>query len=494
MGKPTGFMEFPRELPPTRPPKERVKDWREFHKHLSEKKLKAQGARCMDCGTPFCHTGTTLHGMASGCPVFNLIPEWNELVYMGLWREALDRLHKTNNFPEFTGRVCPAPCEDACVLAIIEPPVTIKNIECTIIDKAFDEGWVQPDPPGVRTGKKVAVVGSGPAGLACAAQLNSAGHKVTVFERDDRMGGLLTYGIPKMKLPHDIVQRRIKLMTAEGVTFVPNTCIGRDFPATKLLEDYNAAVLCIGATRPRDLPIPGRKLKGIHFAMDFLTQNTKSLLDSNHQDRNFISAQGKEVIIIGGGDTGTDCLATAIRHGCRNITQFEILPKPPSERTTDNPWPEWGNIFRVDYGQEEATALFGKDPREYSTMTKAFAGDTNGCVKEVHTVRVKWESDSDGGFLPQEVLGTEQIWPAQMVLLALGFLGPEDDISKDLGIESDARTNLKADYGTYATNVPGIFAAGDCRRGQSLIVWAIHEGREAAREADRYLMGKTQLP
>ncbi|MGW8187778.1 MAG: glutamate synthase subunit beta [Desulfobacterales bacterium] len=494
MGKPTGFMEFPRELPPTRPPKERVKDWREFHKHLSEKKLKAQGARCMDCGTPFCHTGTTLHGMASGCPVFNLIPEWNELVYMGLWREALDRLHKTNNFPEFTGRVCPAPCEDACVLAIIEPPVTIKNIECTIIDKAFDEGWVQPDPPGVRTGKKVAVVGSGPAGLACAAQLNSAGHKVTVFERDDRMGGLLTYGIPIMKLPHDIVQRRINLMTAEGVTFVPNTWIGRDFPATKLLEDYNAAVLCIGATRPRDLPIPGRKLKGIHFAMDFLTQNTKSLLDSNHQDHKFISAQGKEVIIIGGGDTGTDCLATAIRHGCRNITQFEILPKPPSERTTDNPWPEWGNIFRVDYGQEEATALFGKDPREYSTMTKAFAGDTNGCVKEVHTVRVKWESDSDGGFLPQEVLGTEQIWPAQIVLLALGFLGPEDDISKDLGIESDARTNLKADYGTYATNVPGIFAAGDCRRGQSLIVWAIHEGREAAREADRYLMGKTQLP
>jgi glutamate synthase (NADPH/NADH) small chain len=494
MGKPTGFMEYRRELPPARPPKERVKDWREFHKHLPEEKLRAQGARCMDCGTPFCHTGTILHGMASGCPIFNLIPEWNELVYKGLWREALARLHKTNNFPEFTGRVCPAPCEDACVLAIIEPPVTIKSIECSIIDKAFDEGWVKPEAPGFHTGKKVAVVGSGPAGLACAAQLNSAGHDVTVYERADRIGGLLTYGIPKMKLAHEIVQRRIDLMEAEGVKFISNTWIGKDLSATTLLDDFNAVVLCIGATRPRDLPIPGRNLKGIHFAMDFLTQNTKSLLDSNHQDRNYITAQGKKVIVIGGGDTGTDCLATAIRHGCSNILQFEILPKPPKERTTDNPWPEWGNIFRVDYGQEEVAALFGQDPREYSIMTKAFVGDKDGCVKEVHTVRVKWAPDGDGGFIPQEVPGTEQVWPAQIVLLAMGFLGPEHDISKDLGIESDNRTNLRADYGKYATNVPGVFAAGDCRRGQSLIVWAIHEGREAAREADFYLMGKTHLP
>jgi glutamate synthase (NADPH) small chain len=494
MGKPTGFMEYRRELPPARPPRERIKDWREFHKHLSEEKLKAQGARCMDCGTPFCHTGTILHGMASGCPIFNLIPEWNELVYRGLWREAFARLRKTNNFPEFTGRVCPAPCEDACVLAIIEPPVTIKNIECTIIDKAFYEGWVQPNPPGIRTGKKVAVVGSGPAGLACAAQLNSAGHDVTVFERADRIGGLLTYGIPKMKLAHEVVQRRIDLMGAEGVKFISDTWIGKDLPATKLLEDFNAVVLCIGATRPRDLPVPGRSLKGIYFAMDFLTKNTKSLLDSDHQDRNYISAQGKAVVVIGGGDTGTDCLATAIRHGCHNITQFEILPKPPTDRPTDNPWPEWGNIFRVDYGQEEAAELFGQDPREYSIMTKAFVGDKNGCVKEVHTVRVKWEPDGGGGFIPQEVPGTEQEWPAQIVLIAMGFLGPEDDISKVLGIESDERTNLKAGYGTYATNVPGVFAAGDCRRGQSLIVWAIHEGREAAREADRYLMGKSHLP
>jgi glutamate synthase (NADPH/NADH) small chain len=494
MSKPTGFMEFKRELPPARPAKERIRDWREFYRQLPEDKLREQGARCMDCGTPFCHTGTILHGMASGCPVFNLIPEWNELIYMGLWKEALFRLHKTNNFPEFTGRVCPAPCEDACVLAIIEPAVTIKHIECAIIDKAFEEGWVQPEPPGVRTAQKVAVVGSGPAGLACADQLNRAGHDVTVFERCDRVGGVLTYGIPKMKLAHDVVERRLALMEAEGVKFVTNAWIGRDVSAAKLLEDFNAAVLCIGATLPRDLPIPGRKLNGIHFAMDFLTKNTKSLLDSNHTDGNYISAEGKDVIVIGGGDTGTDCVATAIRHGCRTITQFEILPKPPSERTSDNPWPEWGDVYRTDYGHEEAAAAFGRDPRNHSIMTKSFVGDENDHLREVHTVRVKWEKGDDGTMVPNEIPETEQVWPAQMVLLAMGFLGPEDDISKELGIESDGRTNLKADYGKYATNVRGVFAAGDCRRGQSLIVWAIHEGREAAREADRYLTGETCLP
>jgi glutamate synthase (NADPH/NADH) small chain len=494
MGKPTGFMEYQREVSPKRPPSERIKDWREFHQHLPEEKLRAQGARCMDCGTPFCHTGVLLHGMASGCPIYNLIPEWNELVHQDLWQQALHWLHKTNNFPEFTGRVCPAPCEEACVLAIIQPAVTIKNIECAIIDRGFDEGWVQPEPPSERTGKRVAVVGSGPAGLACSDQLNRAGHEVTVFERDDRIGGLLTYGIPKMKLAHEVVQRRLDLMGAEGVKFLTNTWIGRDLPAATLVEEFDAVVLCIGATRPRDLQVPGRELRGIHLAMDFLLKNTKSLLDSNHEDGNYISAKGKDVIVIGGGDTGTDCLATSIRHGCRSLIQFEILPKPSTERLNDNPWPEWRHIFRVDYGQEEAAEIFGKDPREYAIMTKEFVGDEDGEVNRIHTVRVNWETGKNGFLVPREIHGTEQVWPAQLVLLAMGFLGPEDDLLKALGVETDVRTNVKAEYGNYASNIEGVFAAGDCRRGQSLVVWAINEGREVAREVDRFLMGESYLP
>ena len=494
MGKPTGFMEHPRELPADRPPAERVGDWHEFHLHAPEKTLKVQGARCMDCGVPFCHTGIILNGMTSGCPINNLIPEWNDLVYRGLWREALDRLHKTNNFPEFTGRICPAPCEAACVLAIIEPPVTIKSIECAIIDKGFEEGWVIPEPPARRTGKKVAVVGSGPAGLASGAQLNKAGHWVTVFERDDRIGGLLMYGIPNPHLDKAVVQRRVHLLAEEGIQFVTNTEVGRDYPAEGLLKEFDAVVLCGGATKPRDLPIPGRDLKGIHFAMDFLRANTKSLLDTNHQDGNYISAKHKDVIVIGGGDTGTDCIATVMRHGCRSLVQFEILPKPPTERAPDNPWPQWPNIFRAGYGQEEASAVFGRDPREFCIMTKRFAGDEHGHVKELHTVQIEWHRGSNGRPVPREIPGTEKVWPGQLVLLAMGFLGPEDMLLQSLGVDRDERSNVKAEHGRFATSVRGVFAAGDMRRGQSLVVWAINEGRGAARECDRYLMGSTDLP
>src|SRR5881296_1289882 len=412
MGKPTGFLEFRRELPLAVPPVERSRVWEEFHEHTDEALLREQGARCMDCGVPFCHTGALIEGMASGCPINNLIPEWNDLVYRGLWKEALERLHKTNNFPEFTGRVCPAPCEGSCVLGISEPPVTIKSIECAIIDKGFEEGWVQPQPPAVRTDKKVAVVGSGPAGLACAAQLNKAGHWVTVFERADRIGGLLMYGIPNMKLDKAIVQRRIDLMAKEGVQFVTNTAIGIHRPATKLREEFDAVVLCCGATKPRDLPVEGRNLKGVHFAMEFLHANTKSLLDSGHKDGNYISATDKHVIVIGGGDTGTDCVGTAMRHKCKSLTQFEILPQPPDERQSDNPWPEWPRIYRLDYGQEEAKARFGDDPRVYLIQTEKFVGDQNGYVKELHTVNIAWGRDERGRFVPQRMPGTEKIWAA----------------------------------------------------------------------------------
>ncbi|MBI3292311.1 MAG: glutamate synthase subunit beta, partial [Elusimicrobia bacterium] len=488
------FLEYQRELPADRSPEERLRDWKEFHYHMPEERLRQQGARCMDCGVPFCHTGTLINGMASGCPVNNLIPEWNDLVYRGLWREALDRLHKTNNFPEFTGRVCPAPCEASCVLGITSPPVTIKNIECAIIDRGFEEGWVVPDPPAKRTGKKVAVVGSGPAGLACAAQLNKAGHCVTVFERDDRIGGLLMYGIPNMKLDKTIVQRRVDVMTQEGVTFITNTEVGIQYPAEKLFKEYDAAVVCGGATKPRDLPVEGRHLKGIHFAMEFLQANTKSLLDSQHQDGRFISATGKEVIVIGGGDTGTDCVGTAMRHGCKTLTQFEILPRPPDERAPDNPWPEWPKVYLLDYGQKEAAAVFGADPRRYAIVTKKFEGDSSGHVKAIHTIQVEWPKGTNGSFAMKELPGTERVWPAQLVLLAMGFLGPEDTLLNALAVERDSRSNAKAEYDKYATNIQGVFAAGDMRRGQSLVVWAIQEGRGAARECDRYLMGATDLP
>lgn len=517
MGKPTGFTEYLRELPQDRTPVERLADWKEFHFHMPEAKLREQGARCMDCGVPFCHTGQLVSGLASGCPIHNLIPEWNDLVYRGLWREALERLHKTNNFPEFTGRVCPAPCEGSCVLGINAPPVTIKNLECSIIDHGWENGWVTPEPPAKRTGKKVAVVGSGPAGLCAAAQLNRAGHLVTVFERADRPGGLLMYGIPNMKLDKkEVVLRRLKQMAVEGVQFVCNTEVGRAsrpsddagqiketnrqdarsttiYPAERLLKEFDATILAIGATKPRDLPIEGRQLGGIHFAMEFLTANTKSILDGR-KNGSFIDAAGQDVIVIGGGDTGTDCVGTALRHGCKSLVQVEILPQPPLDRTQDNPWPEWPKVYRLDYGQEEAAAKFGADPRVYLTTVTKFEGDARGHVQAVHTVQVAWTKNDRGQFIPKHVPGTEKVLPAQLVLLAMGFLGPEQPLLEALGIERDPRTNAKADFEKYATNLKGVFACGDCRRGQSLVVWAFNEGRGAARECDRYLMGKTNLP
>jgi glutamate synthase (NADPH/NADH) small chain len=504
MGKTTGFMEYKREVPTDRPPEERIRDWQEFHLPLAEEKLQIQGARCMDCGIPFCHTGELLSGMATGCPINNLIPEWNDLVYRGLWREALDRLHRTNNFPEFTGRVCPAPCEGSCTLGINEPPVTIKSIEAAIIDKGFERGWVTANPPEKRTGKKVTVVGSGPAGLACAAQLNKVGHWVTVFERADRIGGLLTYGIPNMKLEKGLVQRRVNLLAEEGIKFITNTEVGLDYPTEELMSEFDAVVLCGGATKPRDLPIEGRDLKGIHFAMEFLHANTQQVLDGDEvamspwQVRTgmgqYISAKGKDVIVIGGGDTGTDCVGTSLRHGCHSIHQFEILNRPSDTRPPDNPWPEWPKIFRVDYGQEEAAAIYGRDPRHYAIMTQKFEGDENGFVKELHTVQIEWVTGSNGSRPTlKEIPGTEKVWPAQLVLLSMGFLGPENPLLEQLGVEQDERSNAKARYGEFATSVPGVFAAGDMRRGQSLVVWAINEGRGAAREVDRYLMGETNL-
>ena len=487
-------MEYQRELPSERSPATRIKDWDEFHHHADPELLKRQGARCMDCAVPFCHAGAVLNGATTGCPINNLIPEWNDLVYRDQWKDALIRLHKTNNFPEFTGRVCPAPCESACVLAINESPVTIKNIESAIIDRGFDEGWVLPQPPARRTGKRVAIVGSGPAGLAAAAQLNRAGHHLTVFERDDRIGGLLMYGIPNMKLDKQIVQRRVDLMAREGIHFVTSTEVGSDYPAERLRKEFDAVVLCAGATKPRDLSVEGRELNGICFAMDYLRANTRSLLDSRHEDGRFISAQGKDVIVIGGGDTGTDCVGTAMRHGCRSLLQFEILSRPPEQRAQDNPWPQWANIFRIDYGQKEAAAVFGGDPREYSIMTKRFVGDDRGRVKELHTVLVDRVRGKNGRFIPKEIPGSEKVYPAQLVLLAMGFLGPEDSLLDQLGVERDDRSNAKAEYDQFATSVPGLFSAGDMRRGQSLIVWAINEGRGAARECDRFLMGDTSLP
>ena len=491
MGKSTGFLEYNREVPKDREPLERIKDWQEFHLELTEEKQRVQGARCMDCGVPYCHSGMMIAGGASGCPLHNLIPEWNDMIYKGLWKEALVRLLYTNNFPEFTGRVCPAPCEGACTVGLNEPQVTIKTNECTIIDHAFKAGWISPNPPKQRTDKKIAVIGSGPAGLACAAELNKAGHNVTVYERADRIGGLLMYGIPNMKLDKiDVVQRRVDLMTAEGISFVTNTEVGKDYPVAALTSDYDAVVLCGGATKPRDLPVEGRNLAGVDFAINFLSANTKSLLDSNLADGNYTSAKDKHVVIIGGGDTGTDCVATSIRHGCKSVLQLEIMPKPPATRAANNPWPEWPKTYKLDYGQEEAVALYGSDPRQYCTTTKKIVGDASGHVKEVHTVEIEWLADESGRMTMTEIPGTEKVLPADLVLLAMGFLGPDDLLVDQLDLERDSRSNVKADYGVYQTNVDNIFAAGDIRRGQSLVVWAINEGREAARACHNYLIKK----
>jgi glutamate synthase (NADPH/NADH) small chain len=494
MGKVTGFMEWGREPKHERPPLERIRDWSETHPEYAEETLRKQGGRCMDCGVPFCHTGKLIAGMASGCPVNNLIPEWNDLVWQGQWREAYIRLAKTNNFPEFTGRVCPAPCEGSCTLGITDPPVTIKLIEAEIVDRAFREGWVVPQPPHARTGKRVAVVGSGPAGLAAAQQLNKAGHTVTVFERSDRVGGLLMYGIPNMKLDKKLVERRVKLMADEGIRFVTETEIGKHIPAERLVKEYEAVVLCGGATQARDLPVEGRNLEGIHLAMEFLHANTKSLLDSNHADGRYISAKGRRVVVIGGGDTGTDCVGTSVRHGAKHVLQLEILPRPPDERAADNPWPQWPKTLKVDYGQEEARALWGRDPRDFEILTKRFVDDGEGRVKALEVVQVEWTKGPDGRFGPKEVPGTGRTIPADLVLLALGFTGPEKPMLQQLGVKLDDRGNVWTDDNKM-TSVPGVFAAGDMSRGQSLVVWAIREGRQAAVAVDRYLSyGETVLP
>jgi glutamate synthase (NADPH/NADH) small chain len=494
MGKPTGFLDYEREPKHERPFRLRIADWNETHLPYGETTLREQGARCMDCGVPFCHTGEQIGGLASGCPIHNLIPEWNDLVYRGQWKEAYVLLAKTNNFPEFTGRVCPAPCEGSCTVGINLPAVNIKLIEESIADRAFEEGWVVAKPPPLRTGKRVAVVGSGPAGLAAAAQLNQAGHAVTVFERSDRVGGLLMYGIPNMKLDKSLVERRVKLMADEGVRFITETEIGKHIHADRVVKDYEAVVLCGGATQGRELPIEGRSLRGIHLAMEYLSANTKSLLDSKLADGKYISAKGKHVVVIGGGDTGTDCVGTSIRHGARSLTQLEILPRPPDERASDNPWPLWPKTYKLDYGQEEAKALWGADPRVYSVLTKRFIGDAEGNVKELHLVQAEWVKGPDGRFAVKEIPGTEKVIPADLVLLALGFVGPEKPVLQQLGVKLDERGNVWTDEAKM-TNVPGVFAAGDIARGQSLVVWAIREGRLAAQSVDRYLShGATVLP
>ncbi len=486
MGKPTGFLEYQRKTSPDRHAGSRIADFNEFHEHLDETERQEQGARCMDCGVPFCQSNY-------GCPVDNLIPEWNDLVYRGDWEEAWRRLMKTNNFPEFTGRVCPAPCESACVLGINEPPVTIKDNEKTIIDRAWENGLMVPRPPEHRSGKTVAVIGSGPAGLAAADQLNQAGHSVTVFERADRIGGLLMYGIPNMKLDKKVVQRRIDLMAAEGVTFRTQVHVGVDFPASDLLDQFDTVLIATGATVPRDLNVPGRDLEGVHFAMDFLGPNTQALLDHGLMDGGFISARDRNVVVIGGGDTGNDCIGTSMRHGCASLYNFELLPKPPTERTPEMPWPTYPRLLKVDYGHAEAIERFGRDAREFSILTKEFIGK-DGKLAAIRTVRVKWHKEPGERPRMEEIPGTEEEWKADLAFLALGFLGPEQELLEQLGVERDPRSNARAEYGNFATSSDRVFACGDARRGQSLVVWAIKEGRLAARAIDEALVGESRLP
>ncbi|WP_243290167.1 glutamate synthase subunit beta [Bacillus sp. FJAT-47783] len=487
MGKVTGFMEYGREEEKKQNPLSRLDNWKEYSQRFSNETLQKQGARCMDCGTPFCHMGMELNGLTSGCPIHNLIPEWNDLVYKGQWKEALDRLLMTNNFPEFTGRVCPAPCEGSCTVAISDSSVAIKGIERAIIDKGFEEGWIKPRIPNYRTGKKIAIVGSGPAGLASADQLNQAGHSVTVFERADRIGGLLMYGIPGMKLDKEIVERRVKMLEEEGIRFVVNTEVGKDITASELREQYDAVILCTGAQKQRDLIMEGRELEGVHFAMDYLTSTTKSLLDSNFEDGQCLNVEGKHVIVIGGGDTGADCVATALRQKCKSVVQFGKHPQLPTKRKVENPWPEFPLVFTLDYAYEEAKAKFGKDPREYCIQTKKIVGDNQGCVKELHTIQMEKVVDENGNVVFREIPGTEKVWPCDHVFIAIGFEGPEQPVLKHFGVETVKR-KINARYGQFTTNIEGVFAAGDARRGQSLIVWAIHEGREVAKEVNRYVM------
>ena len=494
MGKPTGFMDYDRKVSRAEEPASRIKHFNEFHQHLSREEQQLQGARCMECGVPFCQSGMMLCGMASGCPLHNLVPEWNDLVYTGNWEQAYERLKKTNNFPEFTARVCPALCEAACTCGLNGEPVSTKENEYAIIENAYEKGYAAPKPPKQRTGKKVAVIGSGPSGLAAADQLNKRGHTVTVYERSDRIGGLLMYGIPNMKLEKDIVQRKVKIMEEEGVTFLTGIDVGKDIKPSQLLKEYDRIILACGASNPRDLNAPGRDAKGIYFAVDFLTANTKSLLDSNFTDGKYVETKGKNVIIIGGGDTGNDCVGTSIRHGCKSVTQIEMMPKAPDQRAEDNPWPEWPKICKTDYGQEEAIALYGHDPRIYESTVKEFIKDKNGNLKAVKIVKLKQEKDPKTGRMNmKEIPDTEQILGADIVLIAAGFLGSQKYITDAFKVELNARTNVKTEDGKYKTNADKIFVTGDMHRGQSLVVWAIREGREAAREVDESLMGYTNV-
>mmetsp|Transcript_3828 Transcript_3828/g.10051 ORF Transcript_3828/g.10051 Transcript_3828/m.10051 type:complete len:583 (-) Transcript_3828:77-1825(-) len=488
-----GFLNYQRNPEPYRPALERLNDWEEINPvpdrdidvaHTALER-KVQAARCMDCGTPFCQT-------YSGCPVNNLIPEWNNLVFQDHWDDAIERLHSTNNFPEFTGRVCPAPCEGSCVAGLVDSPVTIKNIEYSIIDRAFRDGKITPRIPEERSGMAVAVVGSGPAGLACADQLNQMGHKVTVFERADRVGGLLMYGIPNMKLEKETVDRRVNLLREEGIEFVTNADIGKNVDVNELYANFDALCLTLGSTKPRDLPVPGRELKGVHYAMEFLTANQKKLLltkegrlESQWETENWITAEGKDVIVIGGGDTGTDCIGTSMRHRCKSVTNFELMPQPPMERASDNPWPQWPRVFGIDYGHAEVRAVTGKDPRVYSVMTKELVGDCDGNVKGLVTQDVEMTSTG-----PKAIECSEREWPADLVVLSMGFLSPEAYVTEELGLDVDQRNNIQAVYGDFRTSVEGVFAGGDCRRGQSLVVWAINEGRGTAAACDQYLQQK----
>lgn len=519
MGKTTGFLEYDRETSTEINPKERIKHFNEFHIPLSGEKQRTQAARCMECGVPFCQSGMMIGGMASGCPLNNLIPEWNDLIYKGNWEGAYERLIKTNNFPEFTSRVCPAPCEAACTCNLNGEPVSNKENERSIIETAYADGLAAPHAPSVRTGKKIAVIGSGPAGLAAADQLNKRGHSVTVYEKSDRPGGLLMYGIPNMKLEKQVIDRKIEVMEAEGVTFVTNANVGatkavmnpmvakedimREYladteeqavKADTILKEYDSVILACGASNPRDIKAKGRDAKGIYFAVDYLKVTTKSLLNSQFKDKRYVSAKGKNVLVIGGGDTGNDCVGTAIRQGCKNIVQLEMMPKPPSCRAQSNPWPEWPKILKTDYGQEEAIAVFGSDPRIYETTVKEFIKDKDGNVVKAKCIKLEWKKDTKTGRMNMsEIKDSEYEIPCDIVLIAAGFLGSQEYVAKAFGVGLNERTNVKTDEGCYATNVPKVFTAGDMHRGQSLVVWAIREGREVARAVDTALMGYSNL-
>ncbi|HEZ7990383.1 MAG TPA: glutamate synthase subunit beta [Ruminococcus sp.] len=494
MGKATGFLEYERSESSASEPLERIRNFNEFHTPLSEDKRRQQAARCMDCGVPFCQNGKMLCGMMSGCPLNNLIPEWNDLLYRGHKEQALSRLLMTNNFPEFTSRVCPALCEKACTCGLNGDPVTVKENENSIIEYGFSQGLIKPNIPQVRSGKKIAVIGSGPSGLSVADTLNHRGHSVTVFERSDRIGGLLMYGIPNMKLEKQVIERRTELMRAEGVTFVTNADVGNNVSADEILSGFDAAVLCCGSSNPRDIKAEGRDANGIYFAVDFLRSTTKSLLDSNLSDGKYISAKDKNVVIIGGGDTGNDCVGTSVRHGCKSVVQIEMMPKLPDERAENNPWPEWPRVCKTDYGQEEAAAVFGSDPRIYETTVKEFIKDENGSLCAVKTVKLKFETDPESGRrVPREIEGSEQVIPCELCLIAAGFLGCQSYVAEAFGVELNQRTNIKTENGKFSTNVEKVFTAGDMHIGQSLVVRAIREGRDAARAVDEYLMGYTNL-